>query len=119
MGFELDKIFELLEVKKVEINSFITQKTAKIQRRGKRPKRYIEIRITPANRIHIFCEKYQGKVVSVFIPVSSTIREALETAYKHAHGHAEKLIRNYIEPNIDKIVEDLENHNFSLIKLKC
>jgi len=117
MEFELDKIFELLEVKKVEINSFVAQRTA--QRRGKKPKRYIEIRVTQANRIHIFCEKYQGKVVSVFIPVSSTIREALETAYKHAHGHAEKLIRNYIEPNIDKIVEDLENHNFSLIKLKC
>ena len=117
MEFELDKIFELLEVKKVEINSFVAQRTA--QRRGKKPKRYIEIRVTQANRIHIFCEKYSGKVVSVFIPISGSIRDTLMSAYKYAHGHALKLIQNYIIPNVDKIVEDLENHNFSLIKLKC
>ena len=113
---DLDKLFELLKTSRVEMNNFITVKQRK---RGKRPKRYIEIRITQANRIHIFCEKYSGRPVSVFIPIENSIRESLETANKHAHGHALKLIHNYIIPNIDKIVEELENHNFSLIRLKC
>jgi len=120
---DLDTLFELLKEGKMEINNFIKVERTKRKYKTNKEKRYIEIRKTEYDTLHIFCEKFKRKTVSIIVKIkydnngNIDVKATLEEALKETWGHANQLIRNHLIPKSHKIEKDLTYSNFSLIRL--